>query len=127
MMPNPVTWFEIYVQDLPRAKVFYEAVFQTTLTPLTNPMTDSNLELWSFPMSMEGLGAGGALVRMEGKSSGVGGTLVYFGCADCAVTSARVEESGGKVLREKFSIGSHGFIAIVHDTEGNLIGLHSMV
>ena len=31
MKSNPVGWFEIYVQDMPRAKAFYEAVFQGTL------------------------------------------------------------------------------------------------
>jgi predicted enzyme related to lactoylglutathione lyase len=26
-MNNPVGWFEIYVDDMPRAKAFYETVF----------------------------------------------------------------------------------------------------
>ena len=34
MKSNPVGWFEIYVQDMPRAKAFYEAVFQGTLESL---------------------------------------------------------------------------------------------
>ena len=29
MNPNPVRWFEIYVQDMDRARKFYETVFQT--------------------------------------------------------------------------------------------------
>jgi hypothetical protein len=33
--------------------------------------------------------------------------------------------AGGKVFRDKFSIGQYGF-ALVFDTEGNMIGLHSM-
>ena len=31
MNHNVVGWFEIYVQDMPRAKAFYEAVFQVKL------------------------------------------------------------------------------------------------
>ncbi|MGZ3749502.1 MAG: VOC family protein, partial [Pseudobdellovibrionaceae bacterium] len=31
MKNNPVGWFEIYVQDLDRAKKFYESVFQLKL------------------------------------------------------------------------------------------------
>ena len=52
--------------------------------------------------------------------------MVYFSCDDCAMEAARAASSGGKVLYEKMSIGEHGFIAMVTDTEGNVIGLHSM-
>lgn len=31
MNHNPVGWFEIYVQDMDRAKRFYELVFQVKL------------------------------------------------------------------------------------------------
>lgn len=41
MKPNPVGWFEIYVQDMPRAKAFYASVFQCEFVSLTNPSTDS--------------------------------------------------------------------------------------
>ena len=68
----------------------------------------------------------GALVKMEGKDSGVGGTLIYFSCEDCAVEAARAAENGGKIQKEKISIGEYGFIVLVSDSEGNLIGLHSM-
>ena len=63
---------------------------------------------------------------MDGVPSGGNSTLVYFGCEDCAVEAARVASAGGTVHRDKFSIGQYGFIALVIDTEGNMIGLHSM-
>jgi hypothetical protein len=63
---------------------------------------------------------------MEGVVSGGNSTLVYFSCEDCAVEAARVAESGGRVEKEKFSIGEYGFIALAFDTEGNMIGLHSI-
>lgn len=127
-MANPGVWFEIYVQDMTRARAFYEAVFRLTLTPMANPdPTDATeVEMWAFPSSMEGYGAPGALVRMSGFSPGGGGTLVYFGCDDCAVEAARAAGQGGHVVAEKMSIGEHGFVAVVSDTEGNVIGLHSM-
>jgi uncharacterized protein len=127
MKSNPIGWFEIYVQDMPRAKVFYEKVFQGELTPMVNPdaNTFTDMEMWAFPSSMEDYGAPGALVKMPGFPSG-GSTLVYFSCEDCANESSRVLSSGGSVFREKSSIGEHGFIALVIDTEGNMIGLHSM-
>ena len=63
---------------------------------------------------------------MEEFSPGAGGTLVYFGCDDCAVEEGRVNDAGGNVLRSKFAIGDYGFISLIMDTEGNTIGLHSM-
>jgi uncharacterized protein len=121
-MINPVIWFEIYVQDMPRAKAFYESVFQLKLERLD----DTEMEMWAFPMEMERVGAGGALVKMEGVLSGKNSTLVYFSCEDCAVEAAEAARNGGFVSREKTSIGQYGFMALVVDTEGNMIGLHSL-
>lgn len=122
METNPVGWFEIYVQDMDRAKKFYESVFQVKLEKLNNP----NLVLWGFPMHMDKTGASGALVKMEDYSSGGNSTLVYFSCSDCANEEARVAEFGGSIQRGKMSIGEYGFISLVIDTEGNMFGLHSM-
>ena len=122
MKSNPVAWFEIYVQDMERAKAFYETVFEGKLEQIPGP----DLEMWAFTMSEEGYGAAGALAKMEGCSSGGGGTLVYFKCEDCAVEAARAADNGGRIFKEKMSIGKYGFIALVFDTEGNMIGLHSM-
>ena len=122
MPVNPVIWFEIYVQDLPRAKAFYEAVLGKTLEKLESP----DLEMWSFPMSMEQSGSGGALVHMPGVPSGGNSTLVYFYCDDCALEASRVATAGGRLQREKMSIGPYGYIALAVDTEGNMFGLHSL-
>jgi predicted enzyme related to lactoylglutathione lyase len=122
MTDNPVRWFEIYVQDMTRAKAFYESVFRVALERLNSP----GLEMWAFPMLRDRMGASGSLVRMDGVPSGGNSTLVYFGCEDCAVEAARVTESGGSVHKAKMSIGDYGFIALAVDTEGNLFGLHSM-
>jgi predicted enzyme related to lactoylglutathione lyase len=122
MKTNPVGWFEIYVQDMQRAKNFYEAVFQVKLTRLNSP----DVELWSFPMALDKWGAGGALVKMDGFDSGGNSTLVYFSCEECAVEASRVAAAGGRIHREKWSIGEYGFIALAVDTEGNMFGLHSL-
>lgn len=130
MKSNPVVHFEIYVEDMTRAKAFYEAVFETTLEQMPNPTPEMEMDMWFFPMDkdtgMSSYGAGGMLVKMDGFTPGSGGTLVYFGCDDCAVQAARAAEHGGSIFQEKTSIGEHGFCAVVRDTEGNLIGLHSM-
>ncbi len=127
MKSNPVGWFEIYVQDMTRAKAFYEAVFQGSLSELKTPEIEGfpDMEMWAFPSSMESYGAPGALVRMDGCPSG-GSTMVYFSCEDCAIEAARAASSGGTITQGKMPIGEYGFIAMVSDTEGNVIGLHSM-
>ena len=118
---NPVGWFEIYVQDMGRAQQFYETVFEVKLERLPSP----GIEMLAFGMQLDAPGCTGALVRMPGKESVDGGTIVYFSCGDCAVEAARAVAQGGRVFKEKFSIGEYGFIALVYDTEGNMIGLHS--
>jgi uncharacterized protein len=120
MKPNPIIWCEIYVQDMERAKRFYETVFQMKLEQLESP----DLEMWAFPMTMDAIGASGALVRMEGVKSGGSGTIPYFHCEEVAVESERVVNAGGQILKPKMSIGQYGFMALIVDPEGNTIGLH---
>jgi predicted enzyme related to lactoylglutathione lyase len=121
-MDNPVGWFEIYVDDMSRAKKFYEQVFGYTLAKLDSP----GIDMWAFPMKAAGSGAAGALVRMPGVPVGGNSVLVYFSCDDCAVEAARARDAGGKIEKDKTSIGQYGYIALVFDIEGNMIGLHSM-
>lgn len=130
---NPVVWFEIHVQDMPRAQAFYEAVLALKLETLAAPEGEvGGFHMVAFPMEMENGGAGGALVKAESCASGgvdagaTAGTTVYFGCEDCAVEASRVEAAGGKIVKPKFAIGEYGFCAIAIDTEGNTFGLHSM-
>lgn len=122
---NPIAWFEIYVQDMARAKAFYETVLQTTFTPMTDP-TDTGLEMLGFPSSPAEYGAPGALVKMAGVPSGFGGTLVYFKSEECGEVANRAAQNGGSIFKHKMPIGEYGYIALVYDTEGNMIGLHSM-
>jgi uncharacterized protein len=125
---KPIGWFEIYVEDMARAKAFYEATLNIQLEHVTPPNTDGNMEMCMFPDAMDQSkpGCSGALCKMDGCGPGGGGTLIYFVCEDCAVEAARAQANGGTIYKEKFSIGDYGHIAIVSDTEGNTIGLHSM-
>ena len=121
-MRNPVNWFEIYVEDMGRAREFYETVLGVKLERL--PV--DGIEMWNFPMHEDGAGAAGSLIHVPGFPVGKNSVLVYFSCEDCSVEESRVDAAGGKVEKSKFSIGQFGFVSLVHDTEGNMIGLHSM-
>lgn len=124
---NPFTWIEIYVDDMPRAQAFYEAVLQIEMIPMQAPGEFGDLEMLSFPWVDGKANISGALCKTAAIKPGAGGSLVYFACADCANEIDRVENAGGKIIQDKMPIGEHGFCAIASDTEGNLIGFHSML
>lgn len=118
---NPVSWFDIYVSDLDRAKLFYESVFETKLTDL--PMEWGRQSL--FPFSEGQPNVSGALVEKQNLIQGSNNTMVYFASEDCTTEISRVEEAGGKIIAPKMAIGEFGYIAIINDPDGNQVGIHS--
>lgn len=122
---NPVGWFEIYVSDMARAKRFYETVLKQPLETMPMGPGSTDMQMCTFPMHTGGHGSSGALVKHAQISPGAGGTLVYFTCEDCATEAGRATTAGGKLTLPKKGIGEYGFIALVQDTEGNMVGLHS--
>lgn len=71
-------------------------------------------------------GVGGSLIKMDGAAPGAGGTIIYLNVeGDLDGGISRIPSASGTVLRPRFPIGEHGFIAILKDTEGNVVGLHS--
>ena len=123
---NVVCWFEIYVNDMDRAKKFYSKVLNLEIidAPPMDGMGD--MQMAFFPWVENAPNANGALVKMPDMPVGAGGTMVYFQCEDCSIEESRVEVAGGKVIQPKMSIGEHGFCSMCSDTEGNMFGLHSV-
>ncbi|ART80603.1 VOC family protein [Oceanisphaera avium] len=126
MQHNPITWFEIFVNDMARAHAFYEGLLDIKLEPQGND-TSAEAHMWVFPSTASDHGAGGALVKRVGDEIGDGGAniLIYFSCPDCDTVLAKVDAYGGRVLKEKYAIGRYGYAALITDSEGNTIGLHS--
>lgn len=129
--PNTICWFEIYVDDIERAKKFYSTVLAIEFQDIPAPDTTDDFKMALFPSDPDPakMAVGGALIEMAGARNGADastGTIVYFPCVDCSVEESRVEAAGGKVHKSKFSIGEYGFCAICLDTEGNTFGLYSM-
>jgi len=120
-MKNNLTWFEINVSNLERAKAFYAAVLGAEFTFVDMP--DAPMYMFNSDQSKEEIG--GALVKTSDNQPSDKGTVIYFGSQDVAIEAAKVEQAGGKLLFPKISIGDFGFIAHFIDTEGNRIGLHS--
>lgn len=63
---------------------------------------------------------------MKGLTPSGVSTIVYFGSEDCANEEAMIPRLGGRIHRPKMSIGQYGFITLALDTEGTMIGIHSM-
>jgi imidazolonepropionase-like amidohydrolase/predicted enzyme related to lactoylglutathione lyase len=118
---NPVSWFEIPVTDMSRAKAFYEHVLNVKLQPLNL----GPLEMSFFPMRPGTTGAAGALMKGEAFQPSQQGVQIYFTTPDVDGTLQRVQEQAGKVVLPKTPIGPLGFIASFEDSEGNRIGLRS--
>jgi uncharacterized protein len=123
---NPFTWVEIYVEDMNRAKKFYENVLKIQMIEMPAPEGMDEFQMLSFPWVENAPNISGALVKTTDMKPGTGGTIVYFACDDCSEEISRVQAAGGVVCQEKFPIGNYGFCGICMDTEGNTIGFHSM-
>jgi len=119
---NPISWFEIPVRDVGKARRFYEKVFDMELT--LEDMDAFNMAF--FPMAENAPGAAGMLIKGETYEPSHAGTIVYFSVEDIEETLRRINANGGKTLLPKKSIGEYGFIAHFEDTEGNRLALHSM-
>jgi uncharacterized protein len=125
MKNNAVGWFEIPVNDMQRAMGFYEKVLDLKME--RNQM--GPLDMAWFPWTEDGMGAPGALVRhQEYYIPSVDGVLIYLTAhsGDLDNELARVEPAGGKVIQLKTKISDdYGFMALILDTEGNRVALHS--
>jgi predicted enzyme related to lactoylglutathione lyase len=118
---NPGGWFEIPVLDIERATRFYETLLGLELNRQDVP----GYEMVWFPVDREKKGIGGALMKGDGYHPGRG-TVIYFNCESIDAVLVRAGELGAEVMLPKKDIGEWGYIAWVHDTEGNVVGLHMM-
>ena len=120
MSQHAIHWFEIFVTDFERAVRFYE----TTLGIQLRRENEDGRPMAIFKPSMEAVG--GALVRQPGREPTENGAIVYLDAnGKLEASLERVVRAGGKVVMPKTDIGAPGFIALIRDSEGNLVGLHS--
>lgn len=119
-MVNPISWFEIPVNDMDRAKKFYDHIFEIDI----QVQDLGNFVMGWFPHNTGEHGSGGTLVRAETYVPSYQGTMVYFYTEEINEVLPRIASAGGKVINAKTSIGEHGFVAHFEDSEGNRVALH---
>ena len=119
---NTINWFEIPVTNVDRATKFYSTILGIQM----QRMEAGGVNMAMFPGMPNG-GVHGALVQGEAFIPSDKGSIVYLNAGnDLTVVQGKIEAAGGKILKAKFGIGEHGFIAYFKDTEGNKVALHSM-
>jgi predicted enzyme related to lactoylglutathione lyase len=122
---NAINWFEIPATDLSRAQNFYETILELKLTSLDL----ANIQMRLIPTEDQ-TGVGGAICYSKEfyQPSATDGPLLYLNAdPDVQKVLDKVAQAGGKVLLGKTQITEEfGYMAIILDTEGNRIGLHSM-
>lgn len=117
-----VVWFEIPALDLDRASGFYERILGASLK--RQDYGPHRMAVFAHPESA----IGGCLMQGEGMKPAAGGAVVYLN-ADPSIDAvlAAVEPAGGKIAMPRTALpGDMGHFALIMDTEGNRVGLHSL-
>lgn len=119
---NSLNWFEIPVADFDRARKFYSTIYDFEMPDVI--MGESQLGF--FPVQPGHIG--GAIAFGEGYTPSDKGSLIYLnGGVDLDIILKRVDGAGGKILQDKAQITPDlGYFAVIKDTEGNRVALHSM-
>lgn len=123
-MKNALNWFEIPATDIDRAKKFYESIFSFEMHELD---IGDGLRMALFPA--ESGSVGGTIIQNEDwyKPSDTKGPLLYLNAnPDLQIVLDRVEEAGGTVtIAKRLITEENGYMAVIIDSEGNRVALHS--
>lgn len=123
-MANAFGWVEIPAVNFERAVAFYSALYGHKIEPMAGSPTP-----YAF-LVRDMNGVGGAIMQSNEKyTTGQQGPLVYLTTGrDINEDLPKIESAGGKVLEPKTAIGGDmGYYAVFLDSEGNRLGLHSMM
>lgn len=123
---NVLTWFEIPVTDIDRAKAFYEKILDIKM--VVRKDDDNESVFFPFNPDITQANSGrvtGVLSKSDKNSPSMSGTVVYINASPALQpVLERVGKAGGKILTPMMKIPP-GYIATIEDSEGNRIGLHA--
>ena len=122
-MPNAIVWVDIPVKVLSRAMRFYSAVLDLTLKKEEFP----TLSIALVPQGQGEIGVCLFPYSEEEHQPSMHGPLIYLNCEGRLTEALEdVDRLGGRILKGRHSIGGMGWRALVVDSEGNRIALHSI-
>ena len=123
---STISWFEIPSSDIDWAQKFYESIFNINMVNMDNEV----IKMRVFPVNdmMEDITGAVVFNKDFYSPSDKSGALIYLNSnPDVQNILDKVESAGGKILVPKRQISDEfGFMALIIDTEGNRIGLHSV-
>jgi len=119
---NPVVYFEIPVNNIERAMIFYSEVFNFSF----KTENIDNYEMALFPFIQDNSGISGALAKGDVYKPTKDGVIIYFITEDIEKTLKLATSFGGQILYPIMNNGI-GFVAEFEDTEGNRIALYQAI
>ncbi|MCR6639900.1 MAG: VOC family protein [Sporocytophaga sp.] len=120
-MKSHISIFEIPAIEISRAVDFYQAILNIKIERMEMP----DMKMGIFPY--EGQVVSGVIIQAEGYKPSAEGVTIYLNAGDnLQVVLDKVERNGGKIIIPKTSHADEsGYFAVLLDSEGNKIGLHS--
>lgn len=125
---NAITWFEIPVTNLERARTFYETILNIKMETMEEGSPDEKTVF--FPrkpktiMAKSGI-LSGCLVKSKRIKPSANGPLIYLNAyPSIQKVIDKIVPAGGKIIMDKTEIPA-GMIAVFIDTEGNKLALHA--
>ena len=112
-----IVHFVVPAEDLKRAKIFYEKLFEWKIEPVPGPMEYYNI-VTKDENGKEGIGGGmGKRGQPEQKITN------YIGVSSIDEYVKKVQDLGGRIIMPKTTIPGFGYLATFLDSEGNTLGL----
>ncbi len=120
---NAINWFEIPAAKLERAVKFYEQILATKL-PIDSSFPGMPMAMLPYAEP----GVGGCLIEFAQARPHADGVRIYLNTGDdLRPILDRVESAGGQIIMPRTFIREDiGYIGMFSDSEGNIIGLHSI-
>lgn len=117
------SWIEIPVKNLERAISFYQTVFKL---PQPEIIADGTRRITIIANPTPEGRAGVSLNQTANFEPSDRGTLAYFYVEEeLNQVLKQIEKTGGKIIDPSTPRGNTGNFALVLDTEGNLLTVHS--
>ena len=117
-MPNPFVHLELNTTDLDKAKGFYGKLFEWTLED-TKMGEKGDLD---YTVIKVGKGTGGGIMKqlIPGADSA---WLPYVEVHDIKASTKKAASLGAKVMKDVTEIKDMGFLSIIVDPTGAMLGL----
>lgn len=117
-----VVHFEVHAENPDRAAQFYSELFGWQFQKWAGP-----IEYWMIITGAGNEGINGGLIRRHGAGPPPGQPLNAFSCtvdvADLDASLAKSLTLGATVALPKMAVPGVGWLAYIHDTEGNVLGM----